>query len=58
MTEVQARMLVMQHGAQLVAKKNGVEWFKKADGSWLALSPLSGGQFQVQAVSKEACGCG
>ncbi len=57
MTELQAWVVVQQRKAVLVQTKDGIEWWKLPDKSWLAVRKDGRGSADVRAVPANACGC-
>lgn len=57
MTEGQAAQLVVQHGATYVTTKDGIEWWRMPDKSWMAVRKFGNGTAEVRHLGANACGC-
>lgn len=57
MTEAQAAATLHAQGASYKAFKNGVQWFKARDGSWIAKTVAKNGDVTLQRLPAGSCGC-
>lgn len=57
MTPQQAAQLLQQHGAAFVTTKDGVEWWRLPDQTWLGKRALQNGLVEVRKFTANACGC-
>lgn len=57
MPTTQADALLSQHGATFVTTKDGIDWWKAADGYWLAKKFVAPGYVELRRLSPEACNC-
>lgn len=57
MTHLQAAQLVTNYGATFVVTKDGIEWWRLQDRSWLALKKYTNGTAEVRQLPANACGC-
>ena len=56
MTDEQATAVLTSNGAKYVTTKQGVQWWKTQDGSWIAKS-VQGLDVKLQRLHGNACGC-
>ena len=57
MTEGQAQATLQTLGAQYRATKGAVQWYRAADGTWVAKTVDGRGDVRLQRVAGNACGC-
>lgn len=57
MTEGQAQATLQARRAQYRATKGLVQWYRAADGTWIALTRDGRGDVRLQQVASNECGC-
>jgi hypothetical protein len=57
MTAAQASATLSAHGATFVTVKDGVEWWRTQDGSWIAKQASYGGDVVLKKLPAHACSC-
>ena len=57
MTETQAMQLIQQHGATFVTQKDGIDWWRLPDKTWLAKRAAGHGMVELRKLPADACGC-
>jgi hypothetical protein len=56
-TKAQTDVFLAQQAATYVRTANGVEWWRLADGSWIARRALNASQYELRRFPANSCGC-
>jgi hypothetical protein len=56
-TQAQSDALLTQRGATFVADRQGVQWWKLPDGSWIARRATQPGYVELRSFPANACNC-
>lgn len=57
MTPQQAQAMLQKLGCTFVSQKDGINWYRAADTSWVALKSLGNGTVELRKLPAGSCGC-